>query len=133
MEESFILAIAPVISALCANNGLADYWPNRNKIDTSDNHARITILPVEPRTLGVCSSIAEYKWLVQISIYIRDNKGVIGIAGMLDAMRESIAFGNKYTHSGNEYTVSKQGNIAPAINIDGWYTQSVTFQFSKIK
>lgn len=156
MEADALKAMFGHIESL---NILPAWFPNISQDNSgnkepTDSHFRVFVLPVDTdNSIAVCGSKARYKWLLQVSVYVRDGVGQIKAAEYIDLLRNSTKANTElYTTTplypnyglfpdfdlyandgGRVFKVLGVGNTAPAIHADGWFHYPVTFTIEIIE
>lgn len=131
MEAELLKALFAYIESLAV---LPVWFPNVAE-DTDGNksptepHIRVSVLPTAPEKLSVCNGVSRHLWILQTSIYVRDNVGQIVPAEYADQLRAAFPVNKELTSGGFTFHTEKQGEVIPAVqSADGWYFVPVQFQ-----
>lgn len=92
------------------------------------DHFRVFVLPVDAdNNITLCGQKARYRWLLQISIYVRDGVGQIKAAQYVDQLRAATLPNQNILSGINEFRIDGIGQTSPAIQADGWFIYPVRF------
>lgn len=136
MENDALTAMMTHIESLGL---LPTYFPNVN-IDTegnstpTDSHIRVSVLPVDPTdNITTCGMQARYRWLLQVSVYIREGKGQLKAARYIDTVKSATMPNKKIVYNTRVFQVKGNGRTSPAIIGDGWFNYPITFTIEIIE
>ena len=98
--------------------------PNRHFDPAAhEKYLRASLLPANPEVIGLCEGTSRYVWLFQISIIVRD--GIGEPAGLIDALRALLPFGDVLDNGTHRFQVMAPPSAIPPVPLEGWYSLPV--------
>lgn len=121
MNADLKKAVFSKVKSVSDGIGMTCYWDNvAPPTKPANTHLRVSVLPTSPAVINTCGK-ARYKWILQITIWVRDGVGAIIPAEIMDALAAELKYGTEIIGSVNKYTVTDLWKSDTAIQADGWY------------
>lgn len=116
------------VNALAQAMRLPVYWPNVALPGSpADVHLRVAIMPASPAIIKT-SGRARFRWVLQVSVYVRDGIGEIKPSDHANSLREGIPYGTILTGGSHTFRVIDRGTAAPSVFSDAWVFIPVQFK-----
>ncbi len=105
--------------------------PNRG-IENSNAYIALSLLPIDPDVRGVTNGWSVYRFILQCSIAIKENKGTAPVSRYVDQLREAMPF-NKHIQSQNyTFQTTRRGDRKAAFTVNSRFITPVHFRFQTI-
>lgn len=126
MEEALLNAVLAHIHQMQL---ASPYYENVGGDTPRGDHTRVSILPTTPEKLRICGDTSKHTWIAQVSIYIREGKGVFPIARFIDELREKTPVGTRLSYGGYTFHTEDKAHAVDAVQSDdGWFFIPVQFR-----
>lgn len=118
------------VSAYAAAQNLPLSLPNEHFDPPAkdDMYLKASVLPTDAEVRTLCSGISSNVWILQISIYVREDMGETIAADQADQIRLTFPYGHKFTTANHTFTVITPPSPAPSIPMGGWSSTPVRFR-----
>lgn len=118
---------------IASDMGLPVYYPNVSVPENPANeHLRVRMESTEPDSTVICSGAARYQWILQISVYVRDDVGEIVPMQYADDIKSQLPFGTVLSGDDSDYRVNRTGNVISPVAVDGWLFIPIQFRLETI-
>ena len=133
MESHIRIAAFSAVNSLCNSLGVVAYWPNVSVIDDIANeHILVDVINTEPTQTNICNGEAVHKWILQLTVAVRDGVGEIRPSQLADSLKNGLPFGAELTGGGHSFRISKTADIKSAQSLDGWLYMPAQFRLETI-
>ena len=113
--------------------GFPLYYPNVSVPENPANeHLRVRMISTEPDSTNICSGESRYQWILQISVYVRDDVGEIIPMEYADSIKSQLPFGTLLSGADSQYRVNRTGNVISPVVVDGWLFIPIQFRLETI-
>ena len=96
-------------------------------------YLKVSVLPVPPSSHSVSDGESLYVWLLQVSVFIRDDHGQIGASGIADRIRSAFPYNYIFNGTSNGFRVVRPATISPPIADAGWFSIPVTIRVHTVQ
>lgn len=123
LSEAAYLRVLDIASDL----GMKVFWENTDlppKYDQS--HIRASIMPTRPGVIKT-NGRTRRKWLLQISVYVRDGDGDSVVKEHVDAIVEAMPYGEFFVFDDFSFQRVGAAEPKPGVRSGAWYFVPVQF------
>ena len=109
-------------------------WPNVKNVGIEDEpmHIRISVLNIKPKTLKT-NGRSRHKWILQVSVYFKENVGVFKATQKVDSVIDGIPFNTVLSSGEYTFKTTSQGHVIPLVKSDEWLFIPIQFKFQTFK
>lgn len=124
METDFLYTTRSDLKQFALDSGFTESqmrWPNRAfKTEGLDQYLAFADLAADPEQLMINGRGAIYRWILQISHFVRDGTRDYKQNALVDAVRTAFPVGYEFAGNDHRYKVMQPASKAPPVPIDGW-------------
>ena len=134
MEVDFRNAVYTKLKAFGIAEGIAIEHPNTSlDTDQLDEYLRLIVTPLDPTRLTICGTGVVLDWVLQVSVYVRDNTGEVNALKYVDKLKVLLPVLTELLGSSYTYKVIRVGRTIPPVPTDrGWFFIPVQFRIQAI-
>ena len=109
-------------------------WPNVYNADVQEEqmYLRADIINTRPRTIKT-NGRSRHKWILQVSVYFKENIGVFKPAQIADSVIAGVPFNTVLESGGYTFKTTSQGEVMPYVRDDAWLFIPLQFTFQAFK
>ena len=133
MESHVRIAAFSAVNAIVNGLGLPAYWPNVAVIDNIANeHILVDVVNTEPSQTNIGDGEAIHRWILQLTVAVRDGVGEIRPAQIADGLKSGLPFGTELSGGGHSFRIIRTAEIKSAQSLEGWLYMPVQFRLQTI-
>ncbi len=129
MESELSDLFFTAAKAFAVTEGLPVSYPNKDFDDKAlAEYLKLSISPTAPDVMTMCSGASRYRWIMQVSIYVRKDKGETDAKAIADKLRTAFPVTYEFTGINHSYTVITPPTPVPPVPMGGWFSIPVQFR-----